>query len=173
MIIFGEIILTIYTLKIHFCIKSCSTSNDINCICDTKFLVVIPTHNEELQIDDVIKSIRKSNYPQNLIDIIILNDRCSDKTIKIAYKNKVKVCNITNNEKTKGAVLKTFCIRYKDYINKFDYLCIADADNIFDKNFFTFGHKEFQKGNKIIQGQISNIQYKKSVISFFMTFFNK
>jgi len=104
-------------------------------ICDTKFLVVIPMHNEELQIEKVIKSIRKTKYPQKLIDIIILNHRCSNRTVEIAYQNNVKVYNILNKENTKGAILKTFCIQYKETINKFDYLCIADTDNIFDEYF--------------------------------------
>lgn len=171
--IIGEILLTIYTLKIRSYINTFYTGDFNSYKCETKFLVVIPVHNEELQIGDVIKSIKKSNYPQDLIDIIILNDRCSDKTIEIAYKNKVKVYDILNKENTKGAILKSFCIQYENIINKFDYLCIADADNIFDKNFFAFGHIEFKKGSKIIQGQVSNIQYKKKVISFFMTFLQR
>ncbi len=171
--IIGEIFLTMYAFKIRLCISACHTNNLDNCKYDTKFLVIIPVHNEELQIEDVIKSIRKSNYPQRLIDIIILNDRCSDATVEIAYKNKVKVYNILNKKNTKGAILKSFCSQYKEIINKFDYLCIADADNIFDEYFFEFGHKELKKGNKIVQGQISNIQYKKNAISFFMTSFQQ
>lgn len=171
--IIGEIFLIMYAFKMRLCIGACHTNNLNDCKYNTKFLVIIPVHNEELQIEDVINSIRKSNYPQRLIDIIILNDRCSDKTVEIAYKNKVKIYNILNKESTKGDILKTFCSQYKEIINKFDYLCIADADNIFDEDFFAFGHKEFKKGNKIVQGQISNIQYKKHVISFFMTFFQQ
>lgn len=171
--ILGEVISTIYAFRIHFFMNECKSYDLTKCIYDTKFLVIIPVHNEELQIEEVIKSIRKTNYPQNLIDIIILNDRCSDRTVEIAYKNNVKVYNILNKENTKGSILKTFCIQYKEIINKFDYLCIADADNIFDDYFFAFGHIELKKGNKIVQGQINNIQYKKNVISFFMTFFQK
>lgn len=171
--IIGEVFLTIYAFKIRLCVNECKSYDLTNCIYDTQFLVVIPAHNEELQIEDVIKSIRKTNYPQKLIDIIILNDKCSDRTVEKAYKNNVKVYSILNKENTKGAILKTFCTQYKKSINKFDYLCIADADTIFDENFFIFGHREFKKGNKIVQGQINNIQFKKSVISFFMTFFQQ
>ena len=171
--IIGEIVLTIYAFRIHFCMNKSKSYNLTKCIYDTKFLVVIPVHNEELQIEKVIKSIRKTNYPQKLIDIIILNDRCSDRTVEIACKNNVKAYSILNKENTKGAILKTFCNQYKETINKFDFLCIADADNIFDEYFFAFGNREFKKGNKIVQGQINNIQYKKNIISFFMTFFQQ
>ena len=115
-----EVVLTIYAFRIHFCMKECKSYNLNKCIYDTKFLVIIPVHNEELQIDEVIKSIRENNYPQKLIDIIILNDRCSDRTVEIAYKNNVKVYNILNKENTKGAILKTFCSQYKETINKID-----------------------------------------------------
>ena len=139
--------------------------------CNTKLLVVIPAHNEELQIIDAINSIKKANYPQNFIDIVILNDRCTDKTVEIAHSKKVKVYSLSNKEKTKGGLLKSFCNEYIKIIHNYDYVCISDADTIFDENFFIFAHNNFKNGYKIVQSKICNIQYKKSIVSYFMTFF--
>ncbi len=175
MFIIGEIYLILYAFKIKYYLCDCQCNNFYKCKYNTKFLVVIPAHNEELQIEDVINSIRKSNYPQRLIDVILLNDNCSDKTVEIAKKNEVVVFSILNKENTKGAILKSFCVQYKEILNNYDYLCIADADTIFEEDFFIFGHNEFKNGNEIIQGQIKNVQYKnkKKYISFFMTFFQQ
>lgn len=171
--IVSEIYFILYTFKINHYLSDCQRNNLNNYKYNTKFLVVIPAHNEESQIEDVIKSIKKANYPQRLINIIILNDKCSDKTVEIAYKNKIQVYNILNKENTKGSILKSFCFQYKEIINNYDYLCIADADTVFEEDFFKFGHNEFRNENEIVQGQIINIQYKKNIVSFFMTFFQQ
>ena len=135
-----------------------------------KFLVVIPAHNEGLQIRDSIKSIKKVDYPQNLIDVVLLNDRCTDNTVQIAYEEKIKIYNLKNKKHTKGGVLKYFCLQYKNIINNYDYLCIIDADTLVDSNFFIAANEEFIKGHKIVQGQVNSIKCNGSV-SCFMSLF--
>ena len=49
-----------------------------------KFLVVIPAHDEELLIADVIESLRAVDYPQELLDIHVIADNCSDQTAELA-----------------------------------------------------------------------------------------
>lgn len=167
-----ELIILLYSLKIRFYQKNCKISYMHENIYNTKFLVIIPAHNEELQIENAINSIKSVNYPQSLIDIILLNDVCTDRTVEIAHLKKIQVYNQYNKKNSKGGILKSFCDQNKDTICKYDYICIADADTIFDKDFFCFANREFEKGYEIVQGQIINMQYKTSMISYFMTFFH-
>lgn len=136
--------------------------------CITKILVVIPAHNECVQIRDTIRALKKANYPKELINIILLNDKCTDSTVDIAYEENVKVCNFYNNENTKGSVLSSFCFQYKKMIENFDYLCIIDADTIIEPNFFMVADNEFKNGHEIVQGEINSIKYNKNIVSCFM-----
>ena len=48
--------------------------------------VVITTFNEEKNIERCLQSIKKQNYPQDRIEIIIIDDYSEDKTVEIAKK---------------------------------------------------------------------------------------
>lgn len=50
----------------------------------------VPVFNEEKNIFRCLQSIRKQNYPQNLVEIFIADAGCTDKTIQIAKKFKIK-----------------------------------------------------------------------------------
>lgn len=53
--------------------------------------VILPTFNEEKIIERCLKSIRGQNYPQEKIEILVIDDYSTDKTVKIAKKFNVKV----------------------------------------------------------------------------------
>ncbi len=55
---------------------------------NTKVSVVITTRNEEDVIDSLIKSIKKQNYSN--IEILLVDNKSSDQTVKIAQKNQVR-----------------------------------------------------------------------------------
>lgn len=171
--IISEIILVLYSFRISFYRNNADHDILYKSNCSTKFLVVIPAHNEAMQIEKVIHSIRKVNYPQNLIDIILLNDCCTDKTVEIACSEGIEVYNFTEKANTKGEILKSFCQQNRKIIDNYDYFCIADADMVFDKDFFAFGDNNFKNGYKIVQGQINSIQYKKNIVSYFMAAFQQ
>ncbi len=48
--------------------------------------VIIPIRNESKYIEDCIKSILVQNYPNNLLEIIIVNDHSEDQTLQILKK---------------------------------------------------------------------------------------
>jgi len=63
--------------------------------------VIIPTYNEQNYIDNTIDSLLNNNYPQKLVEIIIVDGGSSDNTINIV-KDKIKNNNnvkIYNNPK--------------------------------------------------------------------------
>ena len=51
---------------------------------DHKFMAILPAHNEENVIGNLIESLKKQDYPANLIDIYVIADNCTDNTVKIA-----------------------------------------------------------------------------------------
>ena len=56
-----------------------------------KFMAVIPAHNEENVINDILESLKRQNYNKELLDIYVIADNCTDNTDKIAKKHGVFV----------------------------------------------------------------------------------
>ncbi len=49
-----------------------------------KFMAIIPAHNEETVVGNLIESLKKQDYPKELFDIYVIADNCTDKTREIA-----------------------------------------------------------------------------------------
>ena len=67
-----------------------------------KYAVLIPARNEEPVIANLINSIRKQDYPQELITIFVVADNCTDNTAKVA-REKGAICyeHFNPEERTK------------------------------------------------------------------------
>ncbi|MCI9275993.1 MAG: glycosyltransferase [Clostridia bacterium] len=51
-----------------------------------KFMAIIPAHNEEAVIANLVESLKKQDYPKELFDIYVIADNCTDKT-KVMAEN--------------------------------------------------------------------------------------
>ena len=51
-----------------------------------RYAVLISARNENAVIGDLIHSIRVQNYPQELIDIFVIADNCTDNTAAVAQE---------------------------------------------------------------------------------------
>lgn len=56
-----------------------------------KISIVIPTYNEESNIAKCLRSIFDQNYPKKLIEVIVVDDKSTDKTVEVVQKFPVKV----------------------------------------------------------------------------------
>lgn len=104
-----------------------------------RFGLIIPAKNEETVIESLIKSVRETNYPQELLDIFVVAHNCSDKTAEIARQTDAHVYEYNNpNENTMGyAIRHLFSQIEKDYgTSNYDGFFIFNADNTFDKEYF-------------------------------------
>ena len=104
-----------------------------------RYGVIVCARNEEKVIGNLVESIKKSDYPQEKLDIFVIAHNCTDNTAEIARQNGAIVYEYNNeNEKTKGYALKHIfeCIN-RDYGTlNYDGFHIFDADNVLDKNYF-------------------------------------
>lgn len=104
-----------------------------------KYGVVVACRNEERVIGNLVESIRKSNYPQDKLDIFVIAHNCTDETAKVACDAGAIVYEYNNIlERTKGfALKKIFEYIKEDYgIMNYDGYIIFDGDNIVDGEFF-------------------------------------
>jgi cellulose synthase/poly-beta-1,6-N-acetylglucosamine synthase-like glycosyltransferase len=117
-----------------------------------RIAAVIAARNEEMVIGNLIKSLQKQDYPQEMMDIYVIPNNCTDNTEGVALAHGAKVMNCRHEVKCKGDALAQFF----DYIFRendvYDAFCIFDADNLVDKHFFSAMNNVLASGEKIAQG---------------------
>ena len=101
-----------------------------------KFMAIIPAHNEEKVVGNLIESLRQQNYPKELYDIYVIADNCTDKTKEVAESYGVKIFERHEEDpakRTKGDALRLLLnTLLSDPKMDYDAFCVFDADNIVD-----------------------------------------
>ena len=132
-----------------------------------KFLIIIPTHNEEKNILFCLESLKNQTFRD--YKIVVVNDGSTDQTQAIvnefaAAHPDFEIKNLEKSEHQPGAkVVRTFnkgleMVDLKD----FDIICKFDADIIFPENYLKKIHDVYEKNPKA--GMVSGIvKIKKSV----------
>ena len=132
-----------------------------------KFLIIIPTHNEEKNILFCLESLKKQTFRD--YKIVVVNDGSTDQTQNIvnefaAAHPDFEIKNLEKSEHQPGAkVVRTFnkgleMVDLKD----FDIICKFDADIIFPENYLKKIHDVYENNPKA--GMVSGIvKIKKSV----------
>lgn len=133
-----------------------------------KFAVIIPARNEETVIGKLIDNICAQNYPEELVDIYLLADNCTDATAEIGKLKKVNVYERFNDELIgKGYALDEF-FKYLDKtvgIENYDAYMFFDADNILEPNFITEINNVFDNGFEIVTGFRNTKNYDASWVA--------
>lgn len=118
-----------------------------------KFMAIIPAHNEEAVISNLIESLKKQDYPQDLLDIYVIADNCTDSTAKVAREAGAIVYERFDPEhKTKGYAMNWFLDQKIKENAPYDAFCVFDADNIADADFIKNMNKKLCQGEEVVQG---------------------
>ena len=120
---------------------------------NNRFMAIIPAHNEEAVIQNLVASLQKQDYPKELYDIYVIADNCTDHTAKYAKQAGAIVYErFDPMHKTKGAALNWFLAQKIKEDAPYDAFCIFDADNIVDVNFIKNMNKKLCQGETVVQG---------------------
>jgi len=118
-----------------------------------KFMAIIPAHNEEAVVENLVESLKQQNYSKELLDIYVIADNCTDKTAEIAKNAGAIVFERFDSEnKTKGHALKWFLKQKIEDGSDYDAFCIFDADNIAMPDFIKNMNKKLCQGEEVVQG---------------------
>ena len=118
-----------------------------------KFMAIIPAHNEEKVVGNLIESLRQQNYPKELYDIYVIADNCTDSTAKVAKEaGAIVYQRFDPNHKTKEYALQWFLKQKIEENADYDAFFVFDADNIVDKNFIVNMNKKLCQGEDVVQG---------------------
>ena len=132
-----------------------------------KFLLIIPTHNEEKNILFTLKSLAEQTFQDFLC--VIVNDGSTDKTREIVEEfiqsnSKFKIQNLAVSKHEPGAkVVRTFNKGLESVdLNDFEIICKFDADIIFPPNYLKRINEIYKDDPKA--GMVSGlVKIKKSI----------
>ena len=118
-----------------------------------KFMAIIPAHNEEAVVSNLIESLKHQTYDKELYDIYVIADNCTDNTAKVAREaGAIVLERYDPDHKTKGFALQWFLKQKIEENADYDAFFVFDADNIVDKNFIVNMNKKLCQGEEVVQG---------------------
>lgn len=127
-----------------------------------RYAVLISARNEENVIATLVDSLHHQDYPQELIDIYVIADNCTDNTASSAEKAGAFVF-VRNDMENVGkgyaldyALNRIFTEKGDDF---YDGFFVFDADNILDTNYISAMNRTFSDGHRIITSYRNSINY--------------
>ena len=118
-----------------------------------KFMAIIPAHNEEAVVANLIESLKNQTYDNNLYDIYVIADNCTDNTAEVARNaGAIVLERFDPAHKTKGYALQWFLKQKIEENADYDAFFVFDADNIVDKDFIVNMNKKLCQGEDVVQG---------------------
>lgn len=133
-----------------------------------KFAVLVSARDEETVISQFIDSVKKQNYPAELLDIYVLADNCTDNTAFVAKQAGAIVFERENKENIgKGYALNFLFRKIFETVGRefYDGYFIFDADNLLDENYVSEINNVFSEGYEIITSYRNSKNYDSSWVS--------
>ncbi|MGI6580159.1 MAG: glycosyltransferase family 2 protein [Saccharofermentanales bacterium] len=133
----------------------------------TRFAIIISARNEEVVIPYLIRSLKAMDYPEELYNIFVIADNCSDHTAMVAKNEGAKVYSRNDQTRaTKGYALNWFFSHnLNQMLKQYDHCVIFDADNLVDPNFLKMMDRHIQTGKTFLAGYMDCKSPEKSVIA--------
>jgi cellulose synthase/poly-beta-1,6-N-acetylglucosamine synthase-like glycosyltransferase len=99
----------------------------------TRFVVVIPAHNEELLLPRLLASIRDQDYPSDRFDAVVVADNCTDGTADAARRMGSIVLERVDEERRGKGYALNWALNSIDLAN-YDAVLVVDADCFISAN---------------------------------------
>lgn len=105
-----------------------------------RYAILIAARNEETVLPLLLDSIRKQDYPQELLTVFVVADNCTDNTAKVAQEYGARVFPRHNTQQIgKGYALDFLLsqIDATDGLDQYDCFLVFDADNLLQSDYLT------------------------------------
>jgi len=100
--------------------------------------VIIPAHNEALEIEKTVSTVKASRYPAKDLVVMVIADNCEDETASLARSaGAVAVERTDLQNRGKGQALDWFFKTHGAIYGDCDALAIVDADTIVHPDFLS------------------------------------
>ncbi|WP_042200125.1 glycosyltransferase family 2 protein [Paenibacillus camerounensis] len=122
---------------------------------EKSFAVLVAAHNEEEVVGALMENLKQLNYPQDLYDVFVICDNCTDGTAKIVREHGMNACVRTNNNlRGKGYAIEWMLKELWAMPRQYDAVVMFDADNLAHTEFLMEMNNDLCSGAKVIQGYI-------------------
>lgn len=138
-----------------------------------KLSIVIPVFNEEKTIGQTLKKVLDLKIPSVILEVIVVNDCSSDKTLSIVEKEFKKKVIIVNKDKNEG---KGSAVSQGIQKATGEYILIQDADLEYDPILIPYLTEEVLKGEaQVVYGtrlkRLPNLKKDERNPLFFLHYF--
>jgi cellulose synthase/poly-beta-1,6-N-acetylglucosamine synthase-like glycosyltransferase len=120
----------------------------------SRFLVLIPAHDEERGIAATVASCRAADYPESLFSVLVIADNCTDRTASVAADAGARVVErFDAAKKSKGYAIE-YVIGHLVQSGEFealDALVLVDADTTIDADLLRRFDADLRAGDDWIQ----------------------
>lgn len=133
-----------------------------------KFAVLISARNESAVIANLLESIKGQTYPEELVDIFLVADNCTDNTAEIARNCGANVYERFDKINVgKGYAMNFMLNNIKEEYGEdcYDGYFVFDADNVLDPNYIAEMNKSFSDGHEILTGYRNSKNYGDNWVS--------
>ena len=145
----------------------------------SKFLIVIPAHDEEPVIALVVKSCLAVGYPRELFQVLVIADNCSDQTARLAAAAGARVVERFDDEKKSKGYAIAYLIAFLERTGELDLLdalVIIDADTIVDKELLRAFDGDLRSGRDWIQAYYTvanpDASWRTRLMTYALSLFN-
>ncbi|MCM3205583.1 glycosyltransferase family 2 protein [Paenibacillus illinoisensis] len=119
------------------------------------FAVLVAAHNEEQVIGALMENLKQLDYPEDLYDVFVICDNCTDGTAQIVRDHGLNACVRTNSDlRGKGYAIEWMLKYLWKLPRQYDAVVMFDADNLVDRNFLLEMNNDLCNGSRVIQGYI-------------------
>lgn len=118
----------------------------------TRFVIMIPAHNEQRLLPQLLASLAQLDYPSDLYVVHVVADNCSDQTAALGRAGGAIVHERFNTElRGKGYALEWLLGQIWERGEPHDAVVILDADSVVSPNFLRVMDARISRGERVIQ----------------------
>lgn len=120
---------------------------------DKRYAVLISARNEEKVIGNLVASIRANDYPQDLVDIWLVADNCTDHTAQLVRGLGEHVDERHDADHVGKGYALTYLLNrmmLQGAAQRYDAFFVFDADNLLDERYISEMNKGFHAGFRIL-----------------------
>jgi cellulose synthase/poly-beta-1,6-N-acetylglucosamine synthase-like glycosyltransferase len=117
----------------------------------SRFLVLIPAHNEERLLPGLLASLARLYYPAEYFRVHVIADNCSDQTAAIARAAGVMVHERRDPARPGKGPALDWVWQHLPANEPFDAVVILDADSVVSANFLAVMAARLARGERVVQ----------------------